>query len=405
MAEHWDGSYAAEIERLRDNADPETTRIFDELVNEGAAILDRVERFLRRFIAYPSEAALMAHVLWIAHTYRMDAWESTPRIAFLSPEPSSGKSRALEVTDLLVPRPVHAVNCTSSYLFRKVSDSEGPPTLLYDEIDTVFGPRAKENEELRGLLNAGHRKGAVAGRCVVRGTKVTTEELPAYCAVALAGLNDLPDTIMSRSVVVRMRRRSPNEVVEPFRHREHAPAGHALRDELESWSGQIPASTWPEMPPQICDRNADVWEALLAIADAAGGKWPHRARDAAVNLVTDVTRTAPGLGVQLLADIRVAFDGAGRDALSSVQLVEALIGMEESPWWNIRGNPLDPRGLARMVRRYEIKPKAIRIGDAVVKGYERSDFFDAWLRYLGPETPSDPVSSTSVTSVTSITER
>ena len=43
------------------------------------------------------------------------------------------------------------------------------------DIDTVFGPKAKENEEIRGLLNAGHRRGAVAGRCVVRGKVVETE--------------------------------------------------------------------------------------------------------------------------------------------------------------------------------------------------------------------------------------
>ena len=104
-----------------------------------------------------------------------------------------------------MPRPVHAVNTTPAYLFRKVSDPDGLPTILYDEIDTVFGPKAKDNEDIRGMLNAGHRNGAVAGRCVVRGKIVETEELPAYCAVALAGLDDLPDTIMTRSVVVRMK--------------------------------------------------------------------------------------------------------------------------------------------------------------------------------------------------------
>jgi hypothetical protein len=118
--------------------------------------------------------------------------ESTPRIAFLSPEPGSGKTRALEVTELLVPNPVEAVNVTPAYLFRKVGDPEGAPTILFDEIDTVFGPKAKDNEEIRGLLNAGHRRGAVAGRCVVRGKIVETEEIPAYCAVALAGLGGLP---------------------------------------------------------------------------------------------------------------------------------------------------------------------------------------------------------------------
>src|SRR5215218_8427736 len=179
----------------------------------GAELLDDVESFLARFVAYPSKAAR------IAHCWFMDSWESTPRIAFLSPEPGSGKSRALEVTEPLVPRPVHAVNTTPAYLFRKVSDPDGAPTILYDEIDTLFGPKAKDNEDVRGMLNAGHRRGALAGRCVVKGKTVLTEELPAYCAVALAGLDDLPDTIDSRTIKIRMRRRAPGEKVEPWRHR------------------------------------------------------------------------------------------------------------------------------------------------------------------------------------------
>jgi hypothetical protein len=208
----------------------------------------------------------------------MDAWDSTPRIAFLSPEPGSGKTRALEVTELLVPNPVAAVNVSPAYLFRKVADENGAPTLLFDEIDTVFGPRAKENhEEIRGLLNAGHRKGAVAGRCVVRGKEVFTEELPAYCAVAMAGLGYLPDTILTRSVIVNMRRRAPNETVEPYRRRIEVEKGDHLRSRLEVWAGTIAdqvRDTWPDMPEGIADRNADVWEALFSVADAAGGEWP-----------------------------------------------------------------------------------------------------------------------------------
>ena len=202
----------------------------------GAELLDDVETFLGRFVVYPSDDARVAHVLWIAHTWFMERWDSTPRIAFLSPEPGSGKSRALEVMEPLVPRPVHAVNVSAAYLFRKVSDTDGAPTILYDEIDTVFGPRAKENEDLRGLLNAGHRKGATAGRCEIQGKKVETVDYPAYCAVALAGLDDLPDTIMTRSVVVRMRRRAPGERVEPWRMRLNGPEGEEIGDRLREWS-------------------------------------------------------------------------------------------------------------------------------------------------------------------------
>ena len=234
--------------------------------------IDLVHAFIGRFVSYPSPEAQTAHALWILHTHLMEHWDSTPRLAFLSPEPGSGKSRALEVTALLVPRHVETVNATPAYLFRKVADPAGLPTLLYDEIDTIFGPRAKDNEDVRGMLNAGHRKGAVAGRCVMKGNVVETEELQAYCAVALAGLGNLPDTIMTRSVVVAMRRRAPTEVVEPFRDRIQRAEATPILNALTSWAATIKNITFPEMPDGIADRDADVWEALIAIADLLGGK-------------------------------------------------------------------------------------------------------------------------------------
>ncbi len=362
--------------------DPDEKAPWEEI--DGSQLLAEVEAFLTRFVAYPSESARIAHVLWIAHTHRMEAWESTPRIAFLSPEPGSGKSRALEVTELLVPRPVHAVNTTPAYLFRKVSDEDGLPTLLYDEIDTVFGPRAKDNEDIRGMLNAGHRKGAFAGRCVVRGKAVETEELPAYCAVALAGLDDMPDTLMSRSVVIRMRRRGPNEAVEPFRHRLHAPDGHKLRERLERWSDEVPLGDWPEMPPGIEDRAADCWEALLSVADAAGGVWPKRGREAAVTLVTLAKAAVPSMGVRLLTDLKMVFDEAEADHLFTEDILNVLNTMELSPWADIRGKALDARNLGRRLGKYGIQSRSVRVGDRAAKGYSRTDLADDWSRYVTP---------------------
>ena len=362
-----------------------------DLPADSACPLDDVEAFLVRFVAYPSEHARVAHVLWCAHAHLMPCWESTPRIAFLSPEPGSGKSRALEVTELLVPNPVLAVNVSPAYLFRKIGDEQnGPPTVLYDEVDTVFGPKAKENEELRGLLNAGHRRGAVAGRCVVRGKQVFTEEIPAYAAVALAGLGDLPDTILTRSVIVKMRRRAPGETVDAFRRRLFEAEGHALRDRIAAWALRIHDDVdgaWPAMPDGIADRDADVWEALLAIADAAGGDWPKRARDAAVALVAAAKQSTPSLGIRLLADLRAVFKN--HDHLATEHILNKLIEIDEAPWGDIRGKPLDARGLSARLRPYGIVPKTIRIGDKTPKGYERADLLDAWARYL----PSPPTES------------
>lgn len=360
--------------------------------------LGHVEAFLRRFVAYPSEHACVAHVLWIAHTHMMEAWDSTPRIAFLSPEPGSGKSRALEATELLVPVPVEAVNVTPAYLFRKVGAQEGRPTILYDEIDTVFGPRAKENEEIRGLLNAGHRRHGVAGRCVVRGKQVFTEEIPAYCAVALAGLGGLPDTILSRCVIVRMRRRAPGEQVQSFRRRAEESQGHAIRDRLAKWASETAKSVtgvWPEMPQGIQDRDADVWESLLAIADAAGGPWPLRARAAAVALVADAKETTPSLGIRLLADMRHIF--GGRESMSTDEIIKALCAIEEAPWSDLRGKPINDRSLASRLKPYQIHSKKLRQGDRTPRGYERVDLHDAWQRYLGPTHLDSGTSGTSAT--------
>jgi hypothetical protein len=358
-------------------------------------LLSRVGKFLGQFVVYPSGHAQVAHTLWVAHTHAMGAWESTPRIAFLSPEPGSGKTRALEVTELLVPRAVEAVNTTPAYLFRKVADPKGLPTILYDEIDTLFGPKAKDNEEIRGMLNAGHRRGAVAGRCVTRGEVVETEELPAYCAVALAGLHNLPDTLFTRSVIVRMKRRSPGEEVRPYRRRVHKDEGHGLREELAAWGAEYDlGDAWPLMPPGIADRDADVWEALLAVADAAGGNWPKVAREAAVALVADAkAAVSESLGIKLLSDIKLVWNDT--EGMHTEAILNALNGLDEAPWGDLKGKPLDPRRLSRFLRDYEIHPGDIRAMAAnpdgteeekVRKGYKRCDLHDAWERYLPPDT-------------------
>jgi Protein of unknown function (DUF3631) len=373
--------------------------------SEGAALLDDVYAFLKRFIVYPSVHAHIAHVLWIVHAHLMSAWESTPRIAFLSPEPASGKTRSMEVTELLVPNPVAAVNVTPAYMFRKCAEDAGTPTILFDEIDTVFGAKAKEHEELRALLNSGHRRGATAGRCIVRGKIVETEEIPSYAAVALAGLGWLPDTILSRSIIVRMRRRAPDEKVEAFRRRVHAPVGHALRNRLAGWAVTIvdeATEVRPEMPAGVEDRNADCWESLLAIADIASGEWPNRARKAAEALVAVSLEIEPSLNIRLLADLRTVYTDkesivscAIPAGLPTKVILPELCKLEAAPWGDIKGKPLSDNQLARRLRHYDIKSKNLRPhGENECKGYLLADLADAWRRYLPPsEKPVATVAS------------
>ncbi|MGX1352485.1 hypothetical protein AB7M49_006094 [Bradyrhizobium elkanii] len=376
--------------------------------DQGAALLDDVRRFLKRFVSYPTmrignsdvDHASVAHTLWIGHTHMMESWESTPRLAFLSPEPASGKTRALEVTELLVPRPVSTMNASPSYLFRKCGDENGTPTLLHDEVDAIFGPKAREHEDVRAFLNSGHRRGATFGRCVMRGKTVETEEIQSYAAVALAGLGWLPDTIMSRAVVIRMRRRTLSEAVEPFRHREHAPQGEELRRRLEQWSGTVvdqAEQARPDIPLTIEDRNADCWEALLAVADLAGGEWPELARNAAIAIVAASQTTAPpSLNLLLLSDLRIVFasnllavKASLPHGLPTKDTLEALLKLEDGPWSQLgkEREPLKASGLAYRLRDYDVKPKNLRptrSDDGQCKGYHLADLADAWRRYLSP---------------------
>ena len=182
-----------------------------------------------------------------------------------------------------------------------------------------------------------------------------------------------------------MRRRSPGEIVEPFRRREHGPEGQRLREMLSAWARQVEGivtGAWPEMPTGINDRDADVWEALLGVADAAGGDWPERARVAAVTLVTDSKRGTPSLGIKLLADLREVF--RDEENLTTERILSDLHKMDESPWGDLKGKALDPRGLSQRLRPYDIKPTTIRTFAGTSKGYRREDMHDAWLRYLGP---------------------
>ncbi|MCZ4123195.1 DUF3631 domain-containing protein [Streptomyces sp. H39-S7] len=360
---------------------------------DGAALLNEVEAFHRRFNIFPTESAYVAVALWDAHAHLLDCFDSTPRIAFLSPEPGSGKSRALEIVETLVPRPMVAVNASAAALFRAVSGPDGRPTILFDEIDTVFGPKAGDNEELRGFLNAGHRRTGVTYRCV--GDSQTVTPFPSYTAVAVAGLGSLPDTILDRSVIIRMRRRARNEKVEPFRARLHEQEGHALRDRLADWAEQARGwvmGAWPEMPDGVSDRPADVWEGLLAIADAAGGDWPERAREACVILVKASQANDKGsLGIRLLTDLR---DHVliGIDRLPTIAILDRLNALDDAPWADLHGKPLDNRRLSKMLGEYmtadndPVASRNIRTSGGVLKGFFAKDLEDAWTRYCPPPT-------------------
>jgi hypothetical protein len=378
------------VEDGEDLAEPEDT--FEDVPEEeGAVLLDEVAGFVSGFVAFPRPEYSSVVALWVAHAHAIVGFESTPRLAVLSPEKQSGKTRLLEVIELLVPRPMLAVNCSAAALYRTVDASQR--TVLLDEVDTIYGPKSGDHEELRSLLNAGHRRGAIVPRCGRDGTKFTLEQFQVFAAVVLAGIGDLPDTVMDRAIILRMRRRAKSEKVEPFRRRLAEQDGKALCRRLAAWAkrnAEPLATNIPVMPDGIVDRPADVWEPLLAVADVASGHWPKTARNAAIALVAAQREEPTSLGVRLLSDIRSVFPH-GTERLGTDDLLGRLNGLAEAPWADLNGKALDARSLAWRLQPYGVKPKNVRVHDdggptgRVAKGYERAAFVDPWGRYLPPE--------------------
>jgi hypothetical protein len=349
----------------------------------GAQLLDELHAAVTRYVVFPSSEAADAAVLWIAASHAQPAWEHAPRLAAVSPLKRCGKSRLLDVVAETAHRPLITVNATIAAVARSV-DGDDPPVLLVDEADAIFGSRrqAENNEDLRGLLNAGHQRNRPMLRWDI--TSRSLDQLNTFAMAMLASIGDLPDTIMDRAVVLRMRRRSPGERVSPYRTRRDAPPLNQLRDRLSVWARghleDLEAAT-PEMPLE--DREADTYEPLIAVADLAGGDWPARARKAA-EVLTAAERDADtdsSLTVRLLADLREVF-GEEEERLATTTLIDRLVKVDEAPWADLDGKRLDARSLANRLRPYGVRPKVIRVGDKTPRGYERADLREQWDRYL-----------------------
>jgi hypothetical protein len=350
----------------------------------GADLLDSLVAFTTRYVVFPGTATVDAVALWVPHTYVCDHFEASPYLAINSPEKRSGKTRLLDVLEQLVARPWRVITPSEAVLYRKIEDAR--PTLLFDEVDAVFGPKAPSAYEgLRALLNAGHRAGTTVPRCVGDGARMRVQDFSVFCAKALAGIGELPDTVADRAVRVRLARRAPGETVARFRHREATEAAAPLRAALEEWAESVDLrGARPEVPDELNDRAADCWEPLLAIADAAGGAWPERARIAALALSLGRTDDDGSLGIRLLADCHRVFKTDSADRLSTEQLLERLVALEEAPWADLSGRTITARRLARLLHPYGIAPNVVRFGERTARGYLAEDFADTWARYLPP---------------------
>jgi len=362
-----------------------------------AGLLTQCRAWIRRYIVVSDEQAVIM-AAWILHTYVFDAAETTPYIHITAPERACGKSRLMETLEALAASPVRSGGMTAAALVRTIEAKK--PTIFLDEMDAQLGGDKEYAETLRGILNEGFRKGGVFYKCV--GKDFDLKDFHVYCPKCFAGIGQLPDTVSSRSIVIEMCRKLPDENVEPFRQRAVKIAATPIKAELEAWAARRAADLLQTIEPapltSLSDRQNDIAEPLLAIAQLAGNRWLQRLTDALLTVFKATSVEDGSNGVTLLADIRAVFDERKTDTVSSRLLAGGLCEIEGRPWadWN-HGHGMTANNLARQLKKYSIYSQTIRIGTETPKGYRRGDFADAWSRFcplppIQTATPPQPAS-------------
>ncbi len=343
----------------------------------GDALLQELASTFRRYAVLPAHADT-ALALWVCFTWLIDAVKVAPILAICSPEKQCGKTTVLTLVNLLVARALTTSNISPAALFRAMEAWQ--PTMLIDEADTFI----RDSDELRGVINSGHTR---ATAFVIRtvGEEHEPKRFSTWGAKAIALIGKLPDTLHDRSIVIELRRKLTGEKTEKLRY-SGGDGFIQLQRKLQRFaddSREALRLLRPNLPEGISDRAADNWEPLLAIAILAGGCWPEKALTAALALSAR-DNDATSLGTELLADMEALYNSKGIAYLYTSDLIEALCKEDERPWATYnRGRPITPRQIAKLLKEYGIHSKNIKSSyGSVQKGYERSQFTDAFSRYL-----------------------
>jgi len=339
---------------------------------EGDRIATALAASLKKYVVLP-DAAADAVALWVLHTWLVDKFIITPRLAVTSPTKGCGKTTVLRFLNQVARRPKRAGSISPAALFRAVEQFH--PTIILDETEKYI----EHGSDLHALLNEGHCTGGTVIR--VLGDNQELREFSVFGAVAFAANGRLADDLEQRSIVIEMQRRRANETVSELRE-DRCEQLQNLARMCARWADDVSddvAGHDPDMAGLI-NRDADNWRALFAIADLIGSDWPERAREAAAVLTP---RDNDSIGPLLLADIKTVFDEQSIDRLFSSEICTALCEMEGKPWADWKGKSLTANQLARLLKPFGIGGnKTVRTGNQTAKGYHRHQFEEAWQRYL-----------------------
>ena len=356
-------------------------------VVDGKALVEEIQSVIRSHVILSHHDAL-AVALWIVLSYVFRAFRVCPRLLVSSPEKRCGKTTLLETIQAMCFRGLAAANISAASLFRGLE--AWSPTLLIDEADTFL----HGNDELRGILNSGHtRSTAFVIRTV--GDEHEPRLFPTFAPIAIGMIKRPPDTLLDRSVVIRLQRKLGTDPVTPL-PLEAENAYRPIRQKCLRWAQDNVEELRGDReltPAEIGnDRARDNWIPLTAIAQQCG--LLEAAHDACRQLTL---KEDDSLTVELLADIQQIFQESNKERLPSQTLVKKLVAMEERPWAEFsHGKPLNPNLLARMLKDFDVHTRQAKAGSKNLKHYFLEDLAPLFERYLNKESGS-PLPKTTAT--------
>ena len=347
-----------------------------------ADVVESAEKFIRRFCVLP-DAAYLPLALWTVATYIPHAFGAFPYIALLSPVKGCGKTRVLEILELLCANPQRITSASPAAIYRMMKDF---PTLLLDEVEALRNAKPTESGQIvLAILNAGHRKGATVPRCVPPDWAV--EHFPVYGPKVFAAIGRLPDTLADRCIRIPMQRKTASQTTERFLFARTPAEAEPIHAELSKWTASNADSVCQAYNGMgdlsfLADREADLWMPIFALCAVAMPERMDELKRWTLSLckAKAADDQDDSLGFTLLTDVRNIWP-VGNPHMMTASLIESLECLSESPWAEPESK-LTPRKLAGLLRPFGIVPRQVRIGAVSSKGYQRADFVSAFSRYL-----------------------
>jgi len=348
---------------------------------EGQVIANEIQSLIKKHVVLPKHQTTIL-TLWVFGSYCIDAFGIFPKLLITSPDKRCGKTTVLSVLRSIVNKALVASNVTSSAIFRSIELWQ--PTLLIDEGDTFIN---NDNEDLRGIINSGHtRDTAYILRTEGDSSNRRPKQFSTWTPMTISMIKNPPDTILDRSVVIKLRRKLASEHITKWNY-DNFSKFESLRQRLKRWSDdnfELLKNCEPNIPNNDNDRAIDNWLPLFSVASLISAEWLTNVEEAFKSLNSSNDGDNENISTMLLIDIKKIFAETDSDKIYSSDLVAKLVEMEDRPWSEYRrGKPITSNTLARLLKPFGIKSQQVWIGQNK-QGYHISDFDDAFSRYIPP---------------------